>query len=358
MRIFRMSVLASLALVLIAAPTIALAGKVLLRTQVLYPTNLPLAGEGEMRLANLVQTMSNGEVEFKLFDPGKIVPSNAILDSVSQGRIQAGMAISQMWAGKMAAASLFAGGPFGPEAPELVAWMLAGNGLKLYQEMYDEAGYNVKVIPFGLTPPESSGWFRKKIDSPDQLKGLKVRYLGLGGLVLQKLGASVSSFPPAEIFSAMDKGLLDAAEFAFPSLDQAIGLNKVAKFNYYPGWHQPSTTTEVLINKDVWEKRLTESQRTIIETASKASMLWVLAKGEATQASALRLNAEKHGVTNLYWSNEMLQAFRGAWDEVVAEQCAKDAFFKKVWDDLSSFRDNYSIWKKFAYLPRETGASD
>lgn len=338
---------------LIAPSAMAKEGKVVtLKTALTYSSTLPILGETIIYFANKVKDASDGQLIFKLFEPGKLVPAMEILEAVSKGRIEAGYANPGFSAGKIPAGPLFSSIPFGPEAPEYLAWMYHGNGLKLYQEMYDTAGYNVKVFPINIVPPETAGWFSKEIKSVDDLKGLKMRFFGLGGDVMQKLGVAVALLPAGEIFPALEKGALDGTEFSMPIVDARLGFYKICKYNYFPGWHQQATMNELIINKDVWEKKLTNSQRAIIETCTMATVVNMLALGEALQAKALKENAEKHGVKNMYFSPEILDAFRKAWEEVAAEQAAKDPMFKKAYEDLKKFRGDYSYWAGFAFLPR------
>jgi len=345
--------LLSLALMMPAGQ--AFAKKVMLKTQSIYPTAMPVLGDSVVWFSEQVEKASGGELIFKVYDPGKLVPGMEILESVAKGRIQAGYAAAGFWAGKIPAGPFFTSVPFGPEAPEYVAWMFQGNGLKLYQEMYDQAGYNVKVFPLSLLAPETSGWFAKEIESLDNLKGLKMRFFGLGGQAMQKLGVSVTLLPTAEIFPALEKGAIDATEFSMPTIDKNLGFYKVVKYNYYPGWHQQATICELLINKDVWENKMTPAQRALVEIGTRASLMQSLAIGEGTQGPVIKENAQKRGVKNMYWSDEMLAAFKKAWEEVCEEQCAKDPFFKKVWDDLSAFRAEYAYWNSVGFLPRTVG---
>ena len=329
-----------------------LAGKVMLKLQSHFPNNMPTGGPGLLHFADLVDTISDKQVRFKIFEAGKLVPPEGVLDAVSKGQVDAGYCSPLYWAGRLPAIALFYNVPFGAELPERIAWLYKGNGLKLWQELYDSAGYNVKVIPILNSSSESSGWFTKPVNSLDDLKGLKVRYGGLGGDVLKKLGASVSMMAMGDVFPALEKGALDGCEFSSPSVDAFLGFSKVAKYNYWPGWHQPPGTTELLINKDVWENKLTPAQRTLIETAAKATMLWAIADAEATQAPVIIDNEQNKGVHNMTWSPEMLAAFEQARLEVAAEHSAKDAFFKKAWEDLSAFRAQYAKWLELGFLPR------
>ena len=333
------------------------AGKVLMKLQSHFPNNMPVAGPSLLRFAEKVELISDKQVRFKIYEAGKLVPPAGVLDAVSKGQVDAGYTTPVYWAGKLPAASVFYNVPFGPEVGERMAWLYQGNGLKLWQEMYDSAGYNVKVLPILNAPAESSGWFAKPINSPEDLKGLKIRFGGMAGDVMKKLGASVTMMPMGDLFPALEKGALDGLEFNAPVVDAFLGFYKVVKYNYFPGWHGPSGSIELLINKDVWEKKLTQAQRALIETAAMANMIWSLSLSENEQAPVITDNAENKGVHNMTWSPEMLAVFEKAWLEVAAEQSAKDAFFKKVWEDLSAFRAEYAIWGKLGYLPRNCSVS-
>ncbi len=346
------SIVTSLALAtaLVAAPVFA-GDKLLLKTPVAFSTELPGLGTPIPRVAEEVEIMSGGTLRMKVYEPGKLVPAFEILDAVSSGKINSGYTTAGYWAGKIPAAPLFSAVPFGPEAGEYMAWMYYGNGLDLYQRMYDEAGYNVKVLPCAVIAPETSGWFSKEINAPEDLQGLKMRFFGLGGKVMERLGVATSLLPGGEIFPALEKGAIDATEFSMPAIDQRLGFHKVAKYNYFPGWHQQATVFELLINKDVWNDA-TEQHQHILAEACKASMADSFAEGEAMQFEALRKNIEENGVEIRQWSPEMLALFKETWEEVAAEESAGNAFFAEVYSDLMEFRTNYDLWEKNAFLPR------
>ena len=341
----------ALAASLIAAPAVA-ADKLLLKTPIAFSTALPGLGSPIPRVAEQLDLMSGGTLKMKVYEPGELVPAFEILDAVSTGKINSGYTTAGYWAGKIPAAPLFSAVPFGPEAGEYMAWIYYGNGLALYQEMYDQAGYNVHVIPCAIIAPETSGWFANEINSPADLEGLKMRFFGLGGKVMQKLGVATSLLPGGEIFPALEKGAIDATEFSMPAIDARLGFHKLVKFNYFPGWHQQATLFELIINKDVWAE-VNDTHRAIIENACKASMTDSFAEGEAIQHDVLIDNVENNGVTIKQWSQEMLDTYRSTWDEVAAEEAANDAFFAKVLADMNEFRDGYQLWKEHAFLPRK-----
>ncbi len=342
------TIAATSALVLCAS--IAQAKPILLKTPIAFGSHLPALGTPIKWVEEQLPLVSGGQIKMKVYEPGKLVAPLEILDAVSSGKVNSGYAIAGYWAGKMPAASIFSTVPFGPEAPEFMAWMYYGNGMKLYQEMYDEAGYNVHVEACAIISPETSGWFKKPINSLADLKGLNMRFYGLGGQVMQKLGVSVSLLPGGEIFGALEKGAIDATEFSQPAIDQKLGFYKIAKHNYFPGWHQQATLFELLINKKTWNK-MDKSQQAQISTVCKASVTNSIAESEYIQFDAMNKNTNERGVTMHTWPKEMLSGFKSAWDEVVVEQKA-DPMFKKVYEDLAEFRANYSIWSQRAFITR------
>jgi len=328
------------------------ADKLLLKTPIAFGSHLPALGTPIVWVADQLKLVSDGKMKMKIYEPGKLVSPKEILDAVSTGKVNSGYSTAGYWQGKMPAAALFSAVPFGPEAGEYMAWLYYGNGMSLYQEMYDNAGYNVKVMPCAIISPETSGWFSKPIEKPEDLKGLNMRFFGLGADVMEKLGVGTVQLPGGEIFGALEKGAIDASEFSQPAIDQRLGFHKIVKYNYFPGWHQQATVFELLINKDTWGK-MSKGQKALVETTCKASMTNAIAEGEAMQFPVME-KAQENGVQIRYWNDTMLTTFKNTWDEVVAEKTAADPFFKKVWDDMSTFRKGYDLWEANAFLPRAT----
>lgn len=315
-----------------------------------FGKNLPILGTAATDFVDKINSISEG-VEFEHFDPGELVPTLEALDAVSNGSVDAAYTTSGYWQGKITAASLFAAVPFGPEAGEFLGWMLFDDGLELFQRMYDENGYNVHVLPCGIIAPETSGWFKNEINSVEDLQGLNMRFFGLGAEVMQRLGVSTSLLAGGDIFPALERGAIDATEFSMPRIDARLGFHQIAKFNYFPGWHQPATMFELLVNKDRWDD-LDERSQKQIEIACLANVTTNLAEGEATNFDAMVENVEKNGVTLKTWSPELLALFESTWNEVAAELAAEDAYFKLVWDDLQEYRAGYKTWGNTIYLPR------
>lgn len=350
MKTIKSTLVASLITGALAATTATAADRVMLKTPIAFGSHLPALGSSIVWVSEQLNLVSDGSIRMRLYEPDKLVNPAEILDAVASGKIDAGYATAGYWQGKMPAAALFSAVPFGPEAGEYMAWVYYGNGLSLYQEMYDEAGYNVKVLPCAMLSPETSGWFNKEINSADDLKGLNMRFFGLGGAVMEKLGVRTMQLPGGEIFGALEKGVIDASEFSQPAIDDMLGFSKVAKYNYFPGWHQQATLFELLINKDVWNG-MSAGQQAMVDTTCKASMAQSIAEGEYSQFPVME-KARQKGVEIRYWNQDMLNLFEAKWEEVAAEKSAANPFFKKVWDDMTAFRKGYDLWESNAFLPR------
>jgi len=311
-----------------------------------YSSTTPVLGSLALRLADNVEKISAGTVKIKFFEPGALVPALEVFDAVSSGSVEVGWATPGFWAGKAPALQLFASVPFGPASAEYMAWMYYGGGLQLYEEMY--ARHNIKGLPCGLLPPEASGWFRNEINTVDDLKGLKMRFFALGARVMEKLGVSTQLLAGGDIYPALELGTIDATEYSSPAIDRELGFYQIAKHYYFPGWHQQSTFADIIINLDKW-KSLSPTQQIQITTACGDQVRDSIAQGESLQVSAMAFLKDK-GVIFHKWSPEFIDAYRAAWDQVVAEEVAKDADFANAWESLRSFREAYKDWRELAYL--------
>jgi TRAP-type mannitol/chloroaromatic compound transport system substrate-binding protein len=311
-----------------------------------FPSTTGLLGPTQIGLVETLRKLSNNTIDIRFFEPGALVPASQYLDAVGNGSLDAAWTVSGFWTGKDIAFAMYASVPFGPEAGEYLAWMKHGGGEQLMKELH--AKYNVEVVPCGIISPEASGWFRREIKTLDDLKGLKMRFFGLGANVMQKLGVSTQLLQAGEIFQALQLGTIDATEFSMPVMDLTLGFHQVAKHYYFPGWHQMSTINELIVSKGKWAE-LSETQKEMIRVACDATMLRQLAEGEAVQAKALR-EIQSKGVTLHRWPKEFLDAFEKAWKEVAAEQAEKSPEFKKAWDSYSKFRGEYKIWRDYGYL--------
>lgn len=333
----------------LAAPAQAATDKVRWSVPIAFPSNLTALGDTLPWVADTLKATSDGKINFKVFEPGKLVSGVEIFDAVSQGKTDAGYSWMGYEQGKVPSSVLFGAVPFGMEPWEFMAWMYNGGGDALLKEVY--APHNVVPLFCGIISPETAGWFRFELTSLDQLKGLKIRAAGLGGKVLQKMGASVTVLPGGELFQALEKGVLDATEFSLPSIDRQLGFYKVAKYNYFPGWHQPYTAQYLYVKKDSWEA-LSNSARAQIETACTAGVTISLSKAEALQGDILKQYA-KDGVKTVRLNDDILHALKGAAEEVISEEAAKDPMFKKILDSQRAFSASYDAWKDLGYLPRD-----
>ncbi len=330
-----------------AAPVAAApAAKVTWKMASSFPSSMVLIGSMGTHLSQSITQVSGGAFTLKFFEPGALVPPLEIFDAVSTGAIDAGWTASGYWAGKVPALQFFTAVPFGPATGEYMAWLYYGGGIEIYDELY--ARHNVKGFPCGSVAPEASGWFREEIATPEDLKGLKMRFFGLGAKVMEKLGVSTQLIAGGDIYPALELGTIDATEFSMPAVDQELGFHEIAKHYYFPGWHQQSTFIELMINLDRWNA-LDDQRKAQIKVACGENFRQSIAEGEAIQFVALEELAAA-GVTAHRWPDDMMAAFSGAWDEVVAEEAAADPDFAKVWESLSSFREKYAVWKKLGYL--------
>jgi TRAP-type mannitol/chloroaromatic compound transport system substrate-binding protein len=311
-----------------------------------FGTNVAVLGPVGPRIADAVREMSQGDFDIKVFEPGALAGGYAYYDPIQQGAFEAAYGTPGANQGKNSAFAFASTWPFGPGALEFNAWILQGGGAEIIEELYARDG--IKYFYCGLIPPETSGWFREPIENLDQLRGLKMRFFGVGAKVMQKLGVATQQLAGGDIYPALELGTIDATEFSMPSMDRSYGFYQVAKYNYFPGWHQQSTTNEILINMAAWEA-LPDHYKAMFETACKMNGLYELAEGEALQPAAMIAN-EADGVSNMEWSDEQMDQFRAAWEEVLAEEVAANEDVKRIMDSFNEFHEAYKVWGEKAYL--------
>jgi len=311
-----------------------------------YGSKLTQLGTLGVRLSAQMEAVSGGSIELRFYEPGALVPALEMFDAISAGSIEAGWSTPGYWTGKNEAFALFAAVPFGPRAGEYLGWYYHGGGQELFDELYAE--YNIKGVMCGVIAPEASGWFRKEINSTADLAGLKMRFFGLGAKVMEKMGVSTQLLAGGDIFPALERGSIDATEFSMPAIDLDLGFYQVAKHYYFPGWHQQSTLFDLMMNKDKYDA-LSDTQKAQIDAVCGANITAGLAEGEAIQGAALAELQEK-GVTIHRWSPDILAELETAWNEVAAELAASNPTFKKVWESLSKYREQYKIWGDLGYL--------
>ena len=314
-----------------------------------FGSNLVALGDAMPWVAQQLDKVSGGRIKLQVFEPGKLVPALAVFDSVSEGKSEAGYSWMGYEVGKVPAAALFGAVPFGMESPEFMAWMYFGGGNELLREVFKP--HNVYPIFCGTISPEGAGWFRKEINTPEDIKGLKFRAAGYGGDIYKEVGASVTLLPGGELFQALEKGVLDGTEFSLPTVDEQLGFFKVAKYYYLPGWHQPSTNQYLYVNLAAWNK-LNPQTQALIEMACTAANTMSLAKAEALQSATLA-RFEKEGVQVKQVNAKLLRVFQDATRKVMAEKAAANPLFKRVYDSQIAFMAQNQKWKELGYLPRD-----
>ncbi|UYV38270.1 TRAP transporter substrate-binding protein [Rhodobacteraceae bacterium D3-12] len=315
--------------------------------QSIYPGTLPLLGSSGAELGGRISKITGGELNFVFRNPGEIVAGNEIWDALSTGAIEAAWYSPGFAEGVVPSASLFTAFPFGPDVREYTAWWYNAGGYELWNEI--SAPYNIHSELCSILAPEASGWFREEINTPADLKGKKMRIFGLGAAVMEKLGVAAQSMPPADTMSALNLGTIDAAEMSFPAIDNALGMYEHAKHYYFPGWHQQTSLIVFMMNKDSWDG-LSDRDRAAIQEVCTANVARTTAQGEAIEIAPLKKMQAENGVIVHRWNDEMMAAFRGAWDEVVAEKTAQSPEFKRVWDHIQAFRTEYAQWKDLGYV--------
>lgn len=309
------------------------------RVQLVVSETLPAVGKWFTDWAESVNS-TGVDLQVKLFEPGEIVPPLSIFDAVRDGKVPAGVAILNFSSGSMPAGQLLTGAPFGLNSVEYASWYYSGEGEKLTQELLEKNGVHGMLCL--LTGPETGGWFRQPIESADQLKGLKFRTAGLGAAAYEKAGASVSTLPNSEIFPALEKGVIDAAEASTPVVDEILGFYKVAPYAYLPGWHQPMAGLHLLVNLDAWNA-LSKPQQTVLETACEATTLKSYVGIEAAQADAVASLEAKGAIFNTF-PPDILETFHAAADAVIEEQAAKDEDFKRILESMRAHKAKLAAW--------------
>ncbi len=311
------------------------------KMQSAFGSSLPHLGTAGVRVEEMVDRLSGGNFELKFFEPGALVPALECFDAASKGSVESCWTTAGYHTGKIPALAFFTAVPFGPGFGEYHAWMLYGGGKDLENEIY--ARHNLYSIDCNTIGPETSGWFKQQVGSLEDLKGLKMRFFGLGAQVMQKLGVSTQLLAGADIYPALERGVIDATEFSMPDIDIDLGFYQIAKFNYYPGWHQQTSVNELLMNKEDWDG-LDEQNKAMLEAACGWNIYVNYAETEAKNPIAMNKMLSEYGVTNVRWTDEELAAFEKAWHEVLQEQSAQDEDFKKIADSYLAFRKVYKTW--------------
>ncbi len=306
-----------------------------------WPPKLPVLQEGCERLAKRIEELSDGRLKIQVFAGGELVPPLESFEAVSSGTVEVGSGAAYYWAGKEAASQWFAAVPFGLNAQGMAAWFHGGDGLKLWEETY--APFNLIPRPGGSTGVQMGGWFNKKIESIDDYKGIKMRIPGLGGKVVSKAGGTVVLLPGGEIFTSLERGVIDATEWVGPLHDLRMGFYQAAKFYYYPGWHEPGTYLEYFFNKAAYES-LPKDLQHIVDGVCMENEHWALTQFDAQNGAALQTLIKKHKVEMIKFPDTVLSALRKLAEEVLEEEAAKSPMAKKVNESFKNFQKVVGSW--------------
>ena len=302
-----------------------------------WPKNYPGLGTGANRFAERVTAMSGGRLTIKVHGAGELVPAMGVFDAVRDGSAEMGHSASYYWKGKHPATPFFTAVPFGLTAQELNSWVNFGGGQELWDELYGEFG--LKPLPCGNSGTQMAGWFRKEINSLEDIKGLKIRAPGLAGEVMQRIGATPVQMPGGEVFTSMQTGALDAADWVGPYNDLTFGLHKVAKYYYYPGWQEPGAMLEMMINKEKWDA-LPEDLQAIVKNAAEAENQHIYDEFTARNAEALKQLVNEHGVELRRLPDEVLEALEKTSQEAVEDLVAGNDQARRIYESYRDFRDS------------------
>lgn len=308
-----------------------------------WPPNFPVLGEVANKYAEWVEELSDGQLKIKVYGGGELVPALESFDAVSNGTLEMGAGASYYWAGKTPAAQFFAAVPFGMNNQQLTSWLETGGGYELWKKTY--AKFN--LIPYlgGNSGVQMGGWFNKEINSIADFKGLKMRLPGIGGKVLEKAGGAAVLVAGGEIYTSMERGVIDATEWIGPYHDYKMGFHKVAKYYYTPGWHEPGTQFEFFVNKDKHDA-LPKHLQAILEAASKKAQVWVLSEFDKKNGIFLDKLVNEENVEVREFSKETLDVLRGYTQEAIQEMIGDDPLSKEVYDSYSKFQNRVSKWSK------------
>ncbi|MEE8234132.1 MAG: TRAP transporter substrate-binding protein [Gammaproteobacteria bacterium] len=310
-----------------------------------WPANFPIFQEGAEKFAADVKIMSQGRLNIHVYAGGELVPPLQVFDAVSQGTVEMGHGSPYYWAGKVPEAQFFSSVPFGMTAKGMNAWLYNGGGLELWKEVY--APFNLVPIPMGNTGVQMGGWFNKKIESLDDVKGLRMRIPGLGGKVFKRAGGNPVLLAGSEVYTALERGTIDATEWVAPFHDMRLGLNRAAKYYYFPGWHEPGTEFELMINSHAWAQ-LPEYLQLMVETAAAAVSQWIYAQMEFHNQAALKELRSKQNIEVLEFPPEVLAELKRLTRETLDEEASKNAKFKRVYDAYTAFNESYKDWSKMS----------
>lgn len=334
----------SATLAAVAAPAVHAQATIRWRMVSSYSTALPALYQTGKRFTEMVSRLTGGKFEITLYNAGELMPAFGVLDGVQSGTVECGYTAPYYYAGKDETFAIGAGIPFGLNTRQMISWMYEGNGLKLMREFM--RNYDIINFPIGNTTAQMGGWYRKEIKSLDDVKGLKVRIAGLAGEVFSRMGAVTQQIPGPDIYTALEKGTIDAAEWVGPLDDLSLGLYKVAPHYYYPGWWEGTSQVDLYVNIKEYEKLPPEYQE-IINAASGMGLITMQSMYDAQNPAALKELIAKGAKLHRFPKDIMDRALKEALG-VYEEISAKNPNWKKVYTDYAKFRADENLWFRLA----------
>ncbi len=305
-----------------------------------WPESLDTLYGTATAIAEDVYAMSGGRFSIKPHAAGELVPGLQVLDAVQQGSVECGHTSSYYYIGKNPAFAFGTSVPFGLTAQQQNAWLYEGGGNEAMDRLF--ADFGVVAFPAGNTGAQMGGWFNQKVNQVADLQGLKMRLPGLGGKVMATLGVNVQVLPGGEIFLALERGAIDAAEWVGPYDDEKLGLNKAAKYYYYPGWWEPGPTVHALVNQKAWSA-LPKSYQEMFRVAASRVNLRMLARYDQRNGAALQRLIDG-GTTLVAYSKAILEKARESSFQIYEDNAAKDVGFRQVYEPWNSFRQDIQRW--------------
>lgn len=307
-----------------------------------WPPNFPVIGEACNYFAKIVNEMSGGRISIKVYGGGELVPALEAFDAVRSGAADMSSGCAYYWAGKIPAAQFFGAVPFGMNAQQVTSWIIAGGGQELWEELY--APYGVVPMIGGNTGVQMGGWFNREINSIDDFKGLKMRIPGLGGKVFEQVGGTPVLMAGGEIYTGLERGIIDATEWLGPYHDALMGFHEIAKYYYTPGWHETGSVLELTINKKLYDE-LPSDLQAIVRSAAVHMNTYCWLNMEATNASKLAEFIEQ-GIDIRTFPQEVMDELRKKTQEVVEDLANSDPFARKVYDSYEAFRKKAAAYAR------------
>lgn len=300
-----------------------------------WPPNFPIIGTACNRFAQKVFEMSGGQLDIKVYGADELIPALEVFEAVSSGTAQAGHGAAYYWTGKVPAAQFFTTVPFGLNAMEQTTWINHGGGIELWRKIYER--YNLRPYIGGNTGVQMGGWFNKEINSIHDFRSLKMRIPGLAGRILKEVGATPVLVAGGEIYTNLERGVIDAIEWLGPFHDQLMGFQDIAKYYYTPGWHEPGSSLEIMVHQGAFDELPSHLQQ-IVDVCAGYVNDWMMTEMIYKNALALDELNQNTKIEIRHFSSETLAALKEATDDTISGMAASDAEIREVYDSYQNFK--------------------